>query len=293
MKRKPGITLVELVVVVGIMTIMFSLLIPAVQSAREAGRRLVCSDRLRQLALATHSFEAQSNRLPAGNEGPDGLHPYETWMVKLLPHLEQNHLYHEIQKAYEASKNPFNHNIHSRFDSAQVAFSCPSDPRVSESQVARGIPVALTSFVGVNGTNFRLKDGVFFFQSKVRFAEVTDGLSNTISIVERPPSSDHYFGWWYAGYASSAIGSPDSTVGASDLNAMDSAHVGAFCPTGPYKMQKRAVALEQCGIFHPWSLHSVVHSARADGSVCALAYEMSPDVLISLSTRAGSELSLD
>ena len=58
---------------------------------------------------------------------------------------------------------------------------------------------ALTSYLGVEGTNQRSRDGVLYLNSSVRFAEITDGLSNTLLVGERPPSVDFYVGWWYAG----------------------------------------------------------------------------------------------
>ncbi len=203
---RPGVTLVELLVVIGILTIVISLLAPGVQYARESARRIACSDKLRQLGLATHNFESVWKRLPTGHEGQNDQYPFQTWTTKLLPNLEQDSLFQEIQVAYQKSRNPFNQSVHTRFSTVVSCYTCPSDSRVSASQVARGIPVALSSYVGVNGTNFRLRDGLLYFQSRVRFADITDGLSNTMAVIERPPSADFYFGWWYAGFGSDFTG---------------------------------------------------------------------------------------
>lgn len=288
-KGRPGVTLVELLVVIGILTIVISLLTPGVQYARESARRIACDNKLRQLGLAAHNFESAWKRLPTGHEGQNDQYPFQTWTTKLLPYLEQDSLYQEIQVAYQKSRNPFEQTVHTRFNTVLSPYTCPSDSRVSASHVARGIPVALSSYVGVNGTDFTLRDGLLYFQSRVRFADVTDGLSNTMAIIERPPSADFYFGWWYAGFGSDFAGAIDSSVGTHEINAFAPDHIGAFCSQGPFQMQRRTIHNAQCGIFHPWSLHSVVNMVRADGSVTGISYEISLTVLMAAGTRAGAE----
>lgn len=286
---RSAFSLVELLCVVGISSILLSLTIPAVQEVRESARRLKCSNNLRQIGVAIHNFESVHKRLPTGHEGQDDQFPFQPWIPKLFPFLEQQSLTEEIESAYRISRNPFDRRVHQAFSRVMPAIACPSDSRVSESHVSRGVRVALTSYVGVNGTSYQRKDGVFFFQSRIRFSDVTDGLSNTLAVIERPPSSDFFFGWWYAGAANSLIGSHDSSVGTSDLNDLSVNHVGSFCPRGPYRLQRRKLQDAQCGIFHPWSLHRVVNALRADGSIDALSYDTSPTVLDALSTRAGGE----
>ena len=291
--RTTGMTLVELLVVLGIISILMGLLLPAVQSAREAVRSVQCKNKIRQLALGLSLHETALNRLPIGHERINGEFPYQTWLAKVLPYIELGSLSEKIRGSYLQSSNPFDRTFHMHFNTPVHAFACPSDPRVDESYVSRGKEVAMTSFVGVNGTNFKKKDGVLYFGSKTKYADVTDGLSNTIAIIERPPSKDFFFGWWYAGFGSDFQGAIDATIGTSEINTLDNGHIGTSCPSGPYKMIRRLLSDvdAQCGIFHPWSLHADgVQASRLDGSIITIHYEIEPAVLRSLSTKNGGEV---
>ena len=104
-------------------------------------------------------------------------------------------------------------------------FGCPSDARPGEPQYTHGDRlVGLTSYVGVAGTDYMSKDGIFFLDSQVRPTDIRDGLSNTFLIGERrtsfetEPSPDHGYGWWYAGAGQSLSGSPDMVLGMSEVN---------------------------------------------------------------------------
>src|SRR5207237_3725552 len=94
--RQRGFTLVELLVVIAIIGVLVALLLPAVQAARESARRMGCTSKLRQLALASHNVHDVSGRFPAGNayrkgtvspwNGPTTYDYYETWAISLLPY---------------------------------------------------------------------------------------------------------------------------------------------------------------------------------------------------------------
>ena len=88
-KKDRGFTLVELLVVIAIIGILIAMLLPAVQAAREAARRLQCSNRIKQLVVAVQNYEAAYSRLPPGARGDNGL----PWHVFILPYIEQGSLY--------------------------------------------------------------------------------------------------------------------------------------------------------------------------------------------------------
>src|SRR5690606_33556929 len=102
-KKPNGFTLVELLVVIAIIGVMVGLLLPAVQAAREAARRMSCTNNLKQIGLALHNYHDSFNRLPAGSTGVLNAagsnfngHGW-TWQAAILPYIEQGPLYDAIQ----------------------------------------------------------------------------------------------------------------------------------------------------------------------------------------------------
>src|SRR6266568_2206191 len=104
---------------------------------------------------------------------------------------------------------------HVNFKQVVPAFACPADARAQSTAfcVSRNLTVAFTSYLEVEGTDLRKRDGVLFVDSRVRLAEILDGLSSTVMVGERPPSADNRFGWWYAGVGQHATGSGDMVMG--------------------------------------------------------------------------------
>ena len=104
-RDRAGFTLVELLVVIAIIGILIGMLLPAVQSVRSAARRAACSNNVRQIALAVHNYESSLQKLPVNQIGP-GIEKasvsgefesgYYSWLVPLLPHLEQGNVYNSL-----------------------------------------------------------------------------------------------------------------------------------------------------------------------------------------------------
>ncbi len=293
-KSARGFSLVELLVAIGIISVLASLLLPAIQQVREQTRSLDCRNRLKQLDLAHHLFHDSFRSLPIGHESGRGSHRYQTWLAKLLPYVEQNSLHFAIEESYSLSPYPFNTAIHQHFSKPVSHFACPSDERSLTSQFPRSeILVGLTNYVGVSGVTSIRKDGCLFIDSKIRFADVTDGLSNTLLIAERPASSDAWIGWWYAGVVvvndNFAL---DSVLGAEDLNPFDLETLKANCPEGPYRFQYSNVG-EKCNSFHYWSFHSGgANFGFADGSIRFIPYSTDKLVVRQLATRNLGEVAV-
>lgn len=174
----------------------------------------------------------------------------------MLPYLEQEALWSATEIAYENAPSPFPNNNPPHVGLATVvgAFVCPADPRVADVQFAprTGIHVALTSYLGVEGTDLTTKDGILFRDSAIRISDITDGTSRTLLAGERPPSADFQFGWWYAGTGQAFTGSADMVLGVVERNVL--AYSVAPCFGGAYQYGPGQIT-NQCDIFHFWSLH--------------------------------------
>lgn len=282
-----GFTLIEVLVVTGVISILLALIIPAVQRIRGTADRINCLNRLRQIGLAFHNYHDLHLALPAGcdaNRIVSGLEPtYRAWPVAILPQLEQEAAFRCAEDELIAREHSFD--MHRQFAQAMPAFSCPADGRTAVPQKPRRYDflAGLLSFQGCSGLNYQSHDGVLFAGSAVKFGHITDGLSNTLLVVERPPSIDMEFGWWYAGVGQDGAGSLDAHMGVAEWNL-----IHAFCDFGPYSMGSGSLQ-DQCSVFRIWSLHGDgANVLFCDGSARFLS---PPDVPVqrAIGSRSGGE----
>lgn len=189
-------TLVELLVVIAIIGVMVGLLLPAVQAAREAARRMSCSNNLAQLGLAAHNYEFSMEHLPSGVINPDGpirsepIGQHVSYLVQLLRYVEQQGIadHFDIEAGAYADVNAA---VRAQTIST---FHCPSSPWMMNDDGS----AALTNYAGCHhhdeGAIAADNTGLLFLNSKVRFGEIYDGSSNTILIGEMLPYADS-LGW--------------------------------------------------------------------------------------------------
>lgn len=180
--RVKAFTLVELLVVIAIIGILVGLLLPAVQAAREAARRMQCSNNLVQLGVALHNYEMAHRTLPPGTvdaQGPIVHLPigyHHGWLVQILPMLDEKVAYNQLDHSQSIySKRNFPVRAHSI-----QTLMCPSDPM-------SGGP--LSSYAGMHDSREVPIDvdnnGVLFLNSRVRFDDISDGVSYTIAVGEK------------------------------------------------------------------------------------------------------------
>ncbi|WP_233216402.1 DUF1559 domain-containing protein [Blastopirellula marina] len=194
-----GFTLVELLVVIAIIGVLIALLLPAVQQAREAARRMSCSNKMKQLGLALHNYHDTFLVFPYGYQDEGTFHRRETWMQLVLPFIELNNVHDQ----YMASNVAYVMDIPSAIKGLQIdAFRCPSEaesdavggngdarPTSDPSYGFQGNYIACTGndimrYSGTNAKSSTYMKGAFYNMSKTKMGTFTDGTSNTLVFSE-------------------------------------------------------------------------------------------------------------
>lgn len=282
-------TLMELLVSIGLIGLLTGLVLAGVQKVRAAAARAHCQNNLKQIGLALYQYHGTAGQFPPGVSGdrPTEPRPFVSWCARLLPYLDQDALWKSTEAAFRQDRDFLHDPPHTGLSTPVPAFSCPSDGRVRQAQLAgrEQVPRAFTSYLGVNGYSASYNDGVLYLDSRTTLSDIMDGTSNTLAVGERPPSRDLILGWWYAGWGQDKDGEGDMLLGVRTRNRSE---YGRGCPGGPFDFQAGSVD-NQCDAFHFWSPHSGgANFLLADGSVRFLAYSAN-DLLPALASRAGRE----
>jgi type II secretory pathway pseudopilin PulG len=281
---------VELLVVIAIIGILIALLLPAVQAAREAARRTQCNNNLGQIALAVANYESAFKSLPAGVLDTTG--PIQTtaqgqhigWLAHILPQLEQLNAYNSVDFSASAYAPA---NVKVRNWGARV-FICPSD-----SGVVGATGVGTSNYAGchhdIEAPIDADNNGVFFLNSHVRLAGITDGTSQTILASEKlvTPSD---LGWLSGTRAT--LRNTGSPINASSRLGGVLAQIGDlpdWQPPGRAGTLTAPPANAVVGGFessHPGG----ALAAFVDGSVHFLQASLGPPILSQLGHRADGQL---
>ena len=217
-RRRGGFTLVELLVVIAIIGVLVGLLLPAVQAAREAARRMSCSNNFKQIGLGLHNYHSAYNQLPkqsGGTYSNEGNRHLLSFLVGLTPFIEQQGLWEQISNPRAVNHNgsqrnppfppmgpvPWDRN-YTPWLTQVGTFRCPSDPATNRANteaytnyaacIGDGIASNNHSCVNQDGSEAAwcaprlggMDRGVFVTRRVTKFRDILDGLSNTIACGE-------------------------------------------------------------------------------------------------------------
>lgn len=179
-----GLTLIEMLVVMIVIVILCSLLLPAVQQARDVARRYSCRHNLMQIGLALRSYESTFDSLPPGSV--DSVRPIKNvsrgyhvgWMVRILPHLDQTSRFKQFD---------FSVSVYDPKNSNAVAVRMPSLHCPSAYSTYAGCHHDVESPIDIDNT------GVLFLNTCISQDDVLDGISHTIFVGEK--NDGELFGW--------------------------------------------------------------------------------------------------
>lgn len=233
-RRSRGFTLIELLVVIAIISVLIALLLPAVQAARGAARRIQCVDNMKQIGLALNNYMGQHNAAPMGGfwrpvyNAPNRTNGYGS-LVPLLPFMEQSALYNTINQDWSAG----NVQNSTAFGTVIAVLQCPSESYSGETATVPGdqvyynppptVKVAYSSYAACTGIWYlssgpgdlnytqavHSHTGVIHLQSTVGYQAITDGTSNTLAFGERTRNilssqQRDRWSWWMTSHRTSA-----------------------------------------------------------------------------------------
>jgi len=275
MRSPEGFTLVELLVVIAIIGILVGLLLPAVQSAREAARRVSCMNNLVQVGLATHHYDFAYEHLPAGVLNPTGpivnapVEKHVSWIVQILPFIEQRAIYRRFDfeaGTYAAANDELRKN-------AISTLLCPSFPQSHSTEDDWGSCNIAGCSHSTEAPIDTDNDGLLFLNSEITYGEILDGSSHTI-LAGEILASPTTLGW-----ASGTRATLRNTSGFQQAaNGLD----GLSVPTG-------SLEVGGFGSFHPGGANFIF----ADGSTRFIVERIDPEFFRQLGNRSDGELPLE
>lgn len=276
--RRTGFTLVELLVVIAIIGILIALLLPAVQAARESGRRMSCLNNLHQIGLATATYHDVHGQLPYSSSGfgSPGVGMLRSGFTDILPFCEQANLF----RMYDPSKAWSDPANQAAVEQEIPFFICPSMARwFPDCAGTRGQSSYLLAVSSNQSGHGPDKDGMFVWQGEgfTAFSSILDGVSNTFMAGETDYSLENYVcsstGSFRGGLGEWATGYPGYSQGSM---------------VGIFNSERLVNGFDELWTFrsdHPQGANFVM----GDASVHFFPTHTNPIVLRALMTRAGGE----
>ncbi len=295
-RYKSGFTLVELLVVIAIIGILVGLLLPAVQAAREAARRMQCSNNLKQIGLASHNFESAFRFLPPAfiGDNSDALNSWPTWNALLLPFIEGGNQYSLIDPHYRVADQP-----PLAYQTQNPTYLCPSRPPAVLSVNDFANPGgALTDYAASFGTAALYTNSVGAiipaipvsittdsagklylakWKAQITFASITDGTSHTTFFGEKHIRPNSLRGKNEDRSAYSAVRNTHRRM----MGKYVSSTVTEIRPLLPPNAQTPPLANSSFGSAHT----GICQFAFGDGSVQSLSNSTDIEVLTRFATR--------
>ncbi|WP_235934720.1 DUF1559 domain-containing protein [Candidatus Laterigemmans baculatus] len=293
MRRRGAFTLVELLVVIAIIGVLVGLLLPAVQAAREAARRMSCSNNLKQIGLAMHNYHDTHNVFPTGAAGCC----YGTWPVLLMPYFEQGNVADLYVSWGDTSSTGVRYsgspNVENVTGRRYDMLTCPSDQENSPIGEITSHNYAVnygnTSKTQVSNLNGVIFGGAPFSADPSKefgFHSVTDGTSNTLMVAEvrQGQGSDlRGFLWWgdasgFESYLGPNSPLPDRIYSSGYCKPVKGMPCDVSSSTNPTMFASRSQ--------HPGG----VNVALCDGSVRLFGETIDLETWRGLSTSRGGEV---
>jgi prepilin-type N-terminal cleavage/methylation domain-containing protein/prepilin-type processing-associated H-X9-DG protein len=310
LRLRSAFTLVELLVVIAIIGVLVALLLPAVQSAREAARRMQCQNQLKQIAIAAHNVHDTTNAFPSGHRCTyiNGSQVYYmNWGIALLPYIEQQALFTQYDDTVP-NIDPRNKFVREQF---VKTYSCPSELKPKQIIIpetgapvgsGNGIQYMLSSYRGMAGVSNDNNLGWAGYPSEVlsnyalgpgsrgmlhtdwpgspspaeRIACITDGTSNTLFFGERSTRTHQTRATFWADSFNLYDLSYAETISATLINDYD------FCKS---KVSNENQCKYGWGSFHPNSLNF----AYGDGSVRGISLNIDMKIFTYIATIGNGE----
>jgi prepilin-type N-terminal cleavage/methylation domain-containing protein len=325
-----GFTLIELLVVIAIIAVLIALLLPAVQQAREAARRSQCKNNLKQIVLGIHNFENSFRHLPTSNRPVNPAAKRLAGWVRIMPYLDQANIYNQYDQTQnwssatnvvvtskqlpvlQCASDPTNGSFDGDPDPtttptgysatlvANTAYALNKGVDLGVAPLVSGFTLT-TTFSDPSTPTYQYYPGLLPQNVDAKFSDVTDGLSNTIAVVEsagRPtnwrkgkqfgslPGTRVNGGGWcrpasdllYAGQKPDGSG----VFGTTPMNATNGYVVSATYPDPTFGTQSTG---------QPYSFHiGGVHAAMGDGSVKFISESINFSTFVAAFTRGNGEV---